>query len=319
MAESSSHPVMRRKKLEEYLADVDVFEDPKILLEQYPTTPHIAACMLHTIQMRFNDIHSKSVVDLGCGCGVLAIGASMLGASSVIGVDIDEDALEVCHNNISGFEMENVRLVQMDVNAMRESLDRLKCESGDNNTGLGSSKCDTDLGSNQFDTDLGSSKFDTDLGSSKFDTDLSSSKFDTDLGSNKFDTDLGSSKFDTNLGSSKFDTDLGSNKSEAEETSNHDKYLRKKCVDCVIMNPPFGTKKNAGIDMLFLSVALRLAKTAVYSLHKTSTRAHIMKKAQEWGVQADVVSELRFNLANTYKCHKQSTKDIEVDFYRFSF
>lgn len=46
-----------------------------------------------------------------------------------------------------------------------------------------------------------------------------------------------------------------------------DKYF-----DTVIMNPPFGTKNNAGIDMEFLEVAVRLAKTAVYSLHKTSTR-----------------------------------------------
>lgn len=42
--------------------------------------------------------------------------------------------------------------------------------------------------------------------------------------------------------------------------------------DTVIMNPPFGTKKNAGIDMKFLEVGIKLAKTAVYSLHKTSTR-----------------------------------------------
>ena len=33
---------MKRKELEGYLQDVDVFENPKVLLEQYPTTPHIA-------------------------------------------------------------------------------------------------------------------------------------------------------------------------------------------------------------------------------------------------------------------------------------
>lgn len=42
--------------------------------------------------------------------------------------------------------------------------------------------------------------------------------------------------------------------------------------DTVLMNPPFGTKQNNGIDMNFLRIALKLAKQSVYSLHKTSTR-----------------------------------------------
>lgn len=46
----------------------------------------------------------------------------------------------------------------------------------------------------------------------------------------------------------------------------------RKVFDTVVMNPPFGTKHNAGMDMKFLSAALNIAKTAVYSLHKTSTR-----------------------------------------------
>ncbi|CAM9502521.1 unnamed protein product, partial [Choristocarpus tenellus] len=43
------------------------------------------------------------------------------------------------------------------------------------------------------------------------------------------------------------------------------------CVDTVIMNPPFGTR-NSGIDMIFLEQALQVASTAVYSMHKSSTR-----------------------------------------------
>jgi predicted RNA methylase len=41
--------VMKLKKLEGLLQQVVEFDKPKILLEQYPTRPHIAACMLHTI------------------------------------------------------------------------------------------------------------------------------------------------------------------------------------------------------------------------------------------------------------------------------
>ncbi len=37
---------LKLKELQTYLQDVDVFENPKILLEQYPTTPHIAGKLL---------------------------------------------------------------------------------------------------------------------------------------------------------------------------------------------------------------------------------------------------------------------------------
>ena len=55
--------------------------------------------------------------------------------------------------------------------------------------------------------------------------------------------------------------------------------------DTVIMNPPFGTKHNKGLDMVFLQRAITMTRTSVYSLHKTSTREHILKKASDWGVR----------------------------------
>ena len=38
------------------------------------------------------DVEGALVADLGCGGGVLGIGASMLGAAAVIGVDVDGEA-----------------------------------------------------------------------------------------------------------------------------------------------------------------------------------------------------------------------------------
>ena len=75
---------------------------------------------------------------------------------------------------------------------------------------------------------------------------------------------------------------------------------------------------SSGIDLLFLQRALNMANTAVYSLHKTATRDHIKKKAAEWGVQLEVLAELRFDLAATYKFHRKRSVDIEVDFIRFN-
>jgi rRNA N6-adenosine-methyltransferase METTL5 len=91
-----------------------------------------------------------------------------------------------------------------------------------------------------------------------------------------------------------------------------------KAFDTVIMNPPFGTKKNAGMDVKFLKVATQLARTRVYSLHKTSTRNFIQKKASELNCEGEVIAELRYNLDSSYKFHKQKSKDIEVDVWKLN-
>ncbi|XP_024518329.1 methyltransferase-like protein 5 isoform X1 [Selaginella moellendorffii] len=90
-------------------------------------------------------------------------------------------------------------------------------------------------------------------------------------------------------------------------------------VDTVVMNPPFGTRRK-GADMEFLSVALKIARTAIYSLHKSSTRQHVKRAAlQDLGAKtAEVLFELRFDLKSLYKFHKKQELDIAVDLWRFT-
>lgn len=88
--------------------------------------------------------------------------------------------------------------------------------------------------------------------------------------------------------------------------------------DTVILNPPFGTKHNQGVDIEFVRVALEMSRGPVYSLHKTSTRTHIIKTAARWGLKAQVLAQLHYDLPNTYKFHKKKSVDIEVDFVRFT-
>lgn len=117
-----------------------------------------------------------------------------------------------------------------------------------------------------------------------------------------------------------------SNRSSSRQTGTasmiltHDDGIpfRENCVDTVLTNPPFGTKHNAGIDVQFLRTATRLARKAVYSFHKTSTRDHLLRKVSEWGMEATVVAEMKFDLPNTYKFHKSKSVDIEVDLLRVS-
>lgn len=95
-----------------------------------------------------------------------------------------------------------------------------------------------------------------------------------------------------------------------------DKSIKAKSFDTVIMNPPFGTREK-GADLIFLKMAINLATGAVYSLHKTSTRKHVMNTAKRWGVYSKVIAELRFDLPATYKFHKKDSVDIQVDLIRF--
>ncbi|KAG5060769.1 hypothetical protein AAZX31_01G132900 [Glycine max] len=93
---------------------------------------------------------------------------------------------------------------------------------------------------------------------------------------------------------------------------------RGRIVDTVIMNPPFGTRKK-GADLDFLSVALKVASQAVYSLHKTSTRDHVKRTAlRDFNASsAEVICELRYDVPKMYKFHKKKEVDIAVDLWRF--
>ncbi len=73
------------------------FKDPDPVKEQYSTPATVAAELLHFAFMR-GDL-TDTVFDLGCGGGILAIGAKLLGAEKVIGFDDDSDALEIARAN----------------------------------------------------------------------------------------------------------------------------------------------------------------------------------------------------------------------------
>lgn len=89
---------MKLKQLEMALQRLSGFTRPRAALEQYQTPAPLAARLLYHALMK-GDIEGKRVVDLGCGTGILAIGAAMLGAKSVTGIDIDEGALAVAREN----------------------------------------------------------------------------------------------------------------------------------------------------------------------------------------------------------------------------
>jgi putative methylase len=96
---------MKLKNLEMMLQRLNGFTRPRASLEQYQTPAPLAARLLYHALMK-GDIEGKRVMDLGCGTGVLAIGAALLGAGSVTGVEIDEKAVEVATANAALLDAE---------------------------------------------------------------------------------------------------------------------------------------------------------------------------------------------------------------------
>lgn len=87
-----------RRRLAQELAVVAGFEDPRAPLEQYHTPPDLAAHIVHVADLR-GDIQDKTVFDLGCGTGMLALGAALRGPGRVVGLDIDPAPLSTAREN----------------------------------------------------------------------------------------------------------------------------------------------------------------------------------------------------------------------------
>lgn len=91
--------LVRKRHLEMAIAEVMPHPNPKAYLEQYTISPDVAATMLYIAAYTYNDIINKTVLDLGCGTGRLALGAAFLGAKQVVGVDVDKTAVRVAFAN----------------------------------------------------------------------------------------------------------------------------------------------------------------------------------------------------------------------------
>ena len=91
------------------LSSFDGFNEPKVSQEQYLMDGEIGASILWN-SLLFGDIGGKVIADLGCGTGILGIGAMLLGAKVVYFVDKDKNALVTAEKNISKVKSEGYRL-----------------------------------------------------------------------------------------------------------------------------------------------------------------------------------------------------------------
>ncbi len=90
--------------------------------ETYALDAKSAAYVLAIAGFSYDDVTGKRVVDLGCGTGILAIGAALIGASYAVGVDIDRDSIQVAKRNALRLGVD-VNYVLGDIEAIHKPLD----------------------------------------------------------------------------------------------------------------------------------------------------------------------------------------------------
>jgi putative methylase len=124
MGEHTQRRLIRKLDLELFLGKVAPQPNPQARLEQYTTSPQLAANMLYLAAYSNNDIIDKSVVDLGCGTGRLALGAACLGAGNVVGLDIDPLAIKTARENSSKTNLNGtVEWINGDIEAITGCFD----------------------------------------------------------------------------------------------------------------------------------------------------------------------------------------------------
>ena len=90
---------MKRQQLEIALSHLENSPSPKLAYEAYDLNPAAVSEILFLAETRYGDLKNRSVLDLGCGSGILAIGAALLGAKEVVGIDINSESVEAAKRN----------------------------------------------------------------------------------------------------------------------------------------------------------------------------------------------------------------------------
>jgi putative methylase len=91
---------LRKRHLEILLSSLKTNPNPILRFEEYSLDPKSASAILY-VALSQGDIQGKKVVDLGSGTGILSIGAAVLGAGCVVGIDIDRNSIRIAVGNMS--------------------------------------------------------------------------------------------------------------------------------------------------------------------------------------------------------------------------
>ncbi|MDP8012739.1 MAG: methyltransferase [Nanoarchaeota archaeon] len=98
--------IPNKKQLSIELSKINEVEHKNVSLEQYQTDLKTAVDFLY-FSYENGGIYNKTVADLGCGNGILGIGAKLLGAKTVDFYDIDQKAVDVCEENLLSLKIKS--------------------------------------------------------------------------------------------------------------------------------------------------------------------------------------------------------------------
>jgi putative methylase len=112
---------LSKRQLEIQLGRLKILDRPDLKLEQYPVSSEAASELLYMAGFERNDLDGR-VIDLGTGTGRLAIGASMMGAREIVGVDVDERALVLARENAQTAGVQ-VKWVRSDIEKIKGRFD----------------------------------------------------------------------------------------------------------------------------------------------------------------------------------------------------
>ena len=99
---------IKRKDLEILLQYLETKQNLILKYKQYPTSSRVAANLLWIAGIENDDLYQKNVVDLGCGSGILSLGAAYLGARNVFGIDIDFNSVSIAKANSKETDFEYI-------------------------------------------------------------------------------------------------------------------------------------------------------------------------------------------------------------------
>ncbi|MCQ2056016.1 MAG: METTL5 family protein [archaeon] len=111
----------KKKDLEIKLEHVIPFQESSARLEQYSTPASIASEILFSAYSK-GDIFGCVVNDLGCGTGILSIGAKILGARVVRGYDVSPSAIKVAKENAEAFDLD-IEFYERDISQVGDRAD----------------------------------------------------------------------------------------------------------------------------------------------------------------------------------------------------
>jgi predicted RNA methylase len=114
--------MMRKKQLSMLLSQLAPSPKPRLKWEGYTLDAEAAAEMVHIASWVNDDVRAKTIVDLGCGSGILAIAAALTGAEWVVGVDIDKEATKAAKTNARKVDAA-VELIMGDIECVRGDFD----------------------------------------------------------------------------------------------------------------------------------------------------------------------------------------------------